>query len=417
MFRDYLAQFKDEIRVISKPVNPDHELAAFLLKDRTTPFLFEDVRGRRVLGNIWADRRRIASAMETTVEQLPKLLLRAMRHPAGFDEVANPYARSDDQDWERMPVPWYFPGDAGRYITPCIFVSEYGGMRNVSFHRIQVMGPRRGAIRIVPRHLDALRRQAEKDGKDLPVNIVMTFSPDVLLAGAMVLGLGDDELAIASALRHAWSGKPLQVARMPNGVLAPADAEVVFSGRVTHEMVDEGPFLDILGTYDPKRKQPVVLIDEIWAKRDPLVYALLSGGIEHFYLMGMPREPAIYDAVGRAVAKVRAVRLTEGGCCWLHGVVSIEKRHQGDAKNAAMAALGAHTSMKQVIVVDHDIDIFDDRQVEWALATRFQADRGLTVIHGARGSSLDLSAGETTAKLAIDATAPVGRLEEFRRHL
>jgi UbiD family decarboxylase len=128
----------------------------------------------------------------------------------------------------------------------------------------------------------------------------------------------------------------------------------------------------------------------------------------------MPREPVIYQAVSRAVPHVRAVRLTEGGCAWLHGVVSIRKQHAGDGKNAIMAAFGAHTSMKQVTVVDEDIDVFDDRDVEWAVATRFQADRGLVVLDGVRGSSIDPSANDgITAKLGIDATRPWGASPEM----
>jgi UbiD family decarboxylase len=102
------------------------------------------------------------------------------------------------------------------------------------------------------------------------------------------------------------------------------------------------------------------------------------------------------------------VRLTEGGCCWLHGVVSITKQKEGDSVNAIMAALGAHPSMKLVTVVDNDIDIYDDRDVEWAVATRFQGHKGLVVIENARGSSLDPSADETTTKMGIDATKPMG---------
>ena len=120
-------------------------------------------------------------------------------------------------------------------------------------------------------------------------------------------------------------------------------------------------------------------------------------------------EPVIYQAVSRAVPHVRAVRLTEGGCSWLRSVVSIRKQHAGDAKNAIMAAFGAHTSMKHV-VVDDDIDVFDDHEVEWAIATRFQADRGFVVLHGVRSSSIDPSATDGfAAKVGIDATRPWGR--------
>jgi len=117
----------------------------------------------------------------------------------------------------------------------------------------------------------------------------------------------------------------------------------------------------------------------------------------------------IFQAVSRAVPHVGAVRLTEGGCAWLHGVVSIRKQHQGDGKNAIMAAFGAHTSMKRVVIVDEDINVFDDRDVEWAIATRFQADRGLVVLHDVRGSSIDPSGRDGfTSKMGIDATKPLG---------
>ncbi len=125
-------------------------------------------------------------------------------------------------------------------------------------------------------------------------------------------------------------------------------------------------------------------------------------------MMGLPKEPIIHRAVSGVVPKVRAVRLNEGGCCWLHAVVSIKQQKPGDAKNAILAAFGGHASLKRVVVVDEDIDPFDDWAVEWAIATRFQADRDLVVIEGARGSSLDPSAADTTAKMGLDATVPIG---------
>ena len=147
--------------------------------------------------------------------------------------------------------------------------------------------------------------------------------------------------------------------------------------------------------------------ERIWAKKDPVFQFLLPGGWEHFLLMGVPREPVIFRTVRQAVPRVKNVRLTEGGCCWLDGVVSIAKNKEGDGVNAIMAAFTGHTSMKNVIVVDDDIDIFDDREVEWAVATRMQADK-IIKIPGAAGSSLDPSAGKTTWKVGFDATLPMG---------
>ncbi|MGN0098042.1 MAG: UbiD family decarboxylase domain-containing protein, partial [Candidatus Methanomethylophilaceae archaeon] len=170
----------------------------------------------------------------------------------------------------------------------------------------------------------------------------------------------------------------------------------------------EGPFVDITGTYDFERQQPVIAVDKVWTCDDPMFHLLLPGGNEHYMLMGLPREPMILKTVRQAVPRVKNVRLTEGGCCWLNGVVSIKKNKEGDGVNAIMAAFTGHPSMKNVIIVDDDIDIFDDRQVEWAVATRMQGDR-IIRIPGAAGSSLDPSShGKTTWKVGFDATIPVG---------
>jgi 2,5-furandicarboxylate decarboxylase 1 len=204
------------------------------------------------------------------------------------------------------------------------------------------------------------------------------------------------------------SGRPLESAKLKSGLLVPAEAEFVMEGRLTSETVEEGPFVDITGTYDDRRTQPVFKVDRLYMRHDPIFHIVLPGGLEHYLLMGLPREPMIYRAVNQVVPKVHAVRLTEGGCCWLHGVVSITKNKEGDAINAIMAAFSGHPSMKQVTIVDEDIDILDERRVEWAVATRFQADKGLVVVNHAAGSSLDPSSHGTTSKVGIDATKPIG---------
>lgn len=115
--------------------------------------------------------------------------------------------------------------------------------------------------------------------------------------------------------------------------------------------------------------------------------------------------------------EVVAVRLTQASGHWLHAVISIRKSHDGDPKNAIMAAFGAHPSLKHVVIVDDDIDVDDLGQVEWAIATRFQADRGLVVVYRARGSTLDPSSVEDgmTSKVGIDATKPLGSDLRFEK--
>jgi UbiD family decarboxylase len=162
--------------------------------------------------------------------------------------------------------------------------------------------------------------------------------------------------------------------------------------------------------------QPVIKIEKLFFRTNPIFHAILPAGYEHYAFMGLPREPFIYKNVSN-VASVRGVRLTEGGCCWLHGVMSIEKTREGDAKNAILAAFAAHPSMKKVVVVDSDVDIFDDRAVEWALATRFQASTDMVIIENVTGSSLDPSAhtDDLTTKIGLDATKPLKRRAVFEK--
>ena len=256
------------------------------------------------------------------------------------------------------------------------------------------------AVRLVPRHLFTIYNMAKKNGEELRIAICVGARAEVLLAAATSMDFGADELEVASSM--------LRVGRTDNGLLVPADTDYVLEGRITLNETKEGPFVDITGTYDFERQQPVIEIDRIWTRKDPIFHALLPGGWEHYMLMGLPREPMILKTVRQAVPRVKNVRLTEGGCCWLNGVVSIAKNKEGDGVNAIMAAFTGHPSMKQVIIVDDDIDIFDDKEVEWAVATRMQADRILK-IPGAAGSSLDPSShGKTTWKVGFDATIPLG---------
>ena len=182
------------------------------------------------------------------------------------------------------------------------------------------------------------------------------------------------------------------------------------------ETADEGPFVDITGTYDPVRVQPVIRLTGMAVKQDPIYHGILPGGAEHKVLMGAPYEPKIYRAVA-GVTTVRNVHLTPGGCGYLHAVVQVKKATNGDGKNACMAAFAAHTSLKHVVVVDEDIDPGDPAEVEYAIATRVRGDTDLLVVTGARGSSLDPSrmADGTNVKIGVDATMALGREAEFVR--
>jgi 2,5-furandicarboxylate decarboxylase 1 len=182
-------------------------------------------------------------------------------------------------------------------------------------------------------------------------------------------------------------------------------------GRLTKEVDREGPFLDLTETRDFERKEPVFVVDCITHRKDAMYQALIPGRYEHKILMGMPKEPTIYDEVSK-VAKCKNVLVTLGGGSWLHAIVQIEKKNPDDGKKAIEAAFNGHKSMKHVVIIDEDVDIYNPTAVEWSIATRFQGDKDLVIKSDSPGSSLDPSAKHEegkktlTAKVGVDATIP-----------
>lgn len=400
--------------VIREPVEVAYEVTRILLENQNRVVRFMDLNGGEAVGNLYSTRESVCAALGIEPQELVPKLLRANAKPLPPSEVKAPGFNdkvSEKVDLTKLPIPKFYPKDGGRYITAGVAVSEFEGKRNVSFHRLMLLDKGRFAIRLVPRHLYTMYKASLAKGKDLPVAFCIGLSPSLLLAAATSTDFLQDEMEIASALNQECTGHPLEIAKLRSGLVVPAQSEYVLEGRLTAEMVEEGPFVDITGTYDDVRKQPAFKVDRVYMRRDPIFQIVLPGGLEHYLLMGLPREPAIFKSVNQVVPLVHGVRLTEGGCCWLHGVVSITKNKEGDAVNAIMAAFTGHPSLKKVIIVDQDVDIYDDRQVEWAVATRFQAHRGLVVVKNAAGSSLDPSAEGTTSKMGIDATKPLGSTE------
>jgi len=322
-------------------------------------------------------------------------------------------------DLSKIPVLTHFERDAGPYITSAIVSarSSDGKVENVSVHRLQVLNERKLAIRLVPRHLYRMWRMAKEERKDLEVAIALGLHPAVLLAASSPASFGVSEFGVANTLLRG----EMPITKCENvDAYAPADAELVLEGTISvgREVV-EGPFVDITGTYDIQRSQPVVELVGVMHRENYIYQALLPSGMEHKLLMGLPHETTIWEAVSRVVPIVKAVNLSAGGCGWLHAIISIEKQTDGDAKNALMAAFGAHGSLKHAVIVDTDIDVYNPEEVEWAMATRFQAGEDLVIIPNVRGSTLDPSTNQETAlttKLGIDATRPLVKpREKFER--
>jgi anhydromevalonate phosphate decarboxylase len=313
-------------------------------------------------------------------------------------------------DLSRLPILTHFQGDGGPYITSAVVVSKYGEHVNACVHRLMVLGKDRLAARLVPgRHTHMLCQEATKNEDDVPVAIAIGVDPVVLIAASTRVP-PDLEFQYASALR----GEPVELVELDNGVLVP-HAEIVLEGYITRQRAAEGPFVDITGTRDLVRQEPVIQLTKMMTRDDPIYHGLLPAGGEHKMLMGIPYEPLIFKAASKVV-KVKDVLLTDGGCCYFHAVIQIEKETELDARRAIEAALNAHKSLKHVLVVDTDIDIYDPADLEYAIATRFRGDQDAIMYPNVRGSTLDpRSSDGITTKVGIDATARLDKLWKFER--
>jgi len=425
--RDFLRRMEKEKEVlhVKEEVSPKLE-ASFIMKsfDHEGPVLsFENVRGfdSSIVANVCGTRKRICEALNVDNKGLCRRLTGAWRSPRKVKVTSDGKVKEvvEKTDLSKVPFLTHYERDAGQYITSaCIHAKNANDeLENVSIHRLQILDKNHLAIRLVPRHLFKLWNMAKQKRKDLDVSISIGVPPAVMLAASSPVLFGVNEFEVANALMDG----DLRLVECENvDAYALAEAELVLEGRISvSKEVAEGPFVDVTGTYDVQRKQPVVDVVGVMHREDYIYEALLPGGAEHKLLMGLPHEVLIWEAVSKVVPNVHAVNLSAGGCGWLHAAISIEKQVDGDGKNALLAAFAAHPSLKHAVVVDSDIDVCDSSDVEWAIATRFQANEDLVIIGNVRGSTLDSSANQETGlttKVGVDATRPFTKpYEKFER--
>jgi len=316
----------------------------------------------------------------------------------------------EEVDLTRVPLLTHYDVNAAPYITAGIVVAADPdtGVRNTSYNRLMLAGKRELRIFMaVGRHLWTLHNKAERRGEPLPIAIVIGVHPLFSLGAQAFTPSTDDEYAVIGGMM----GEPLRVAKAKTvPILIPADAEMVIEGRILpHIRREEGPFGEFTGHAVSKDERQVIEVTAITYRKNYIFQDVHAGYTEHKLMGAVPREAALIKAVHQTVPTVKNVCMPVSGNCRFHAYVSIAKRTPGQAKNAICAAFAADMLLKHVIIVDDDIDVFDEEQVLWAVSNRFQADRGLVVISNAQGSELDPSAGPggVNAKMGLDATKPL----------
>ena len=393
---------------VTGPVARNLEAAAILKAMEPQPMLLETVSGSGfpVAGNLCCSKAAVASYFGLQASGLIPYLLMAMQNPAPCPIVSDAPCQEVVEtvpNLDQLPILFHCVKDGGNYISSGLMIAKhpvYG--QNLDYHRMMQISPTEMAVRVVKnRHFDTYLREAGS----LDVAVCIGNPPNLMLAAGISIGLGQNELEIASALEEVSLVRALSV-----DLLVPADCEFVLEGTVYYDRRhSEGPFVDLTETYDVVRDEPVFEVKTITRRKDAIWQALLPGGLEHKMLMGTPREPTIFQKVNE-VTRCLDVNITPGGCSWLHAIVQINKQSEDDGKKAIHAAFAGHSSLKHVAIVDKDIDIYDPAQVEWALATRFQADRDLVLMPRQTGSSLDPSAepgSHLTSKVGFDLTCPL----------
>lgn len=409
-FLQKLEEDGDLIR-IKKQVSHEYEIANVMNSLGEKPVIFENVRGFSipVFGGICAHRETIAKGIGTTKERILQQLVKALKNPIEPQIVENAPCQEiviKNVDLDKLPLLMHLPGDGGRYMSASLAViKDPDTGRNLAFHRMMQRDKNSFTARLIPKR--QTRTTYDKTEGDLEVAICIGSSIPVLLAGSLGPAPGVDELSIANAIEET----PL-VKCVTKDLEVPAETEIVLEGRITKNTDREGPFVDLTETRDFERQEPVIVIDAITMRKDAMYQALLPGRLEHKTLMGMPKEPTIYNEVNK-VCDCRNVYMSMGGGSWLHGIVQIAKKTDDEPKKAIEAAFAGHNSMKHVVIVDEDVDIFDPNAVEWAIATRFRADNDLVVMEDQPSSSLDpVSTQEPgkkarVAKMGLDATKPL----------
>ncbi len=413
-----------EVIRVAEPVSIEEDVMALVLeyeRRRRSPILmFERIAGydMPIVCNVVASRRALAFALGVDERGLAAEYARGIKDHVKPVVVPDPPFRhrtvtGPAMDLAKLPIPRYFPGDAGRYLTAGMLVARDPdtGVETEGYHRFQLKGRDRMGVSLHSRRrMFEYQRRAESKGAALPCAIVLGLHPLVSMGSLAYPPADVGKFQVVGGLL----GEPLQVAPCATIDLhVPASAEIVIEGEIPPGVREpEGPFGEFTGYVSRRSTEHVFVARAIAMRERPWFQSIGSGRAgDHITTLGLIREAEIANALGRVIPNVRGVHVPLSGTSSFTAYVSIAQSRPGEAKHVIPIVLGVDHYLKLVIVVDDDIDIFDEAEVLWAIATRMQADRDLVVISGSLGAMLDPSADDRgiTAKLGIDATRPFGQ--------
>ncbi|TMC52030.1 MAG: UbiD family decarboxylase [Chloroflexi bacterium] len=430
--RTYLDQLKkerpNELKVINREVDPIDEISGLTEKlqqqGQFPALLFNNVKGSKlpVLINLHASFERLALA-EGAKDLLDMEINQAEREnkpqePVYVDRESAPVREvilcDKDADLGLFPFTHKNELDAGRYISAGVTIMrDKSGQINMGMYRHQIQGPHQLGIMINPANQGShILRDYEEAGEPCPVAIAIGHHPCFYMAGVAKVPPGE-EIRLAGSLMD----EPLEVIKGETVDLpVPANAEIVIEGYVhPGERHQEGTFGEWPGYYNKEGPCTFVKVTAITMRKDAICEDLLAAHPEHNILGAVPRMGSLYRGLRAVLPNVKAVNLPWSGGCRSFCYISMKKRAEGEPTQAAFAAMAIEPNIKHTVIVDDDIDAFNETEVLWAMAMRFQGDRDLKIIPNALGSHLNPSAyghdrlawGVMETKLIFDCTKPL----------
>ena len=412
---------------ITRPVSPVYELAdvaATLVRGGDGAPLFENVEGSGwpVFAGGVSNQKRAALALGCKEEEVTEVMGPALEPSKGIPPVEVEDARwkanvltGDEVDLQALPIPTHSRGDGGAFITGGVTVSKdpITGRGNLGYNRMQVKGPRSLGFNVNEwRHVRMFMESRDDPGAPFPIAIAIGLDPAIMIAAGVKTD--EDELTIAGAIR----GKGVPVCKgITVEVDIPAEAEIVIEGYIhPHEQKGEGPLAEFHGYHGEIWPSPTFEVTAVCWRDDPIFQTIIPGWYEHVYIGNvLPREPLLLKFV-RHLNKSAVVHIPPYNNGF-SAIVQIERDNPGQPRNIAMAAMTAHINIKQVIVVDQDINIYDPADILWALTSRVDWGRDVFTVPFSQGHEMDPTADNrgVHTKIGIDATYKRERREYGER--
>ncbi len=413
----------DELEIVDRPVALADLTACLDSNPKAVLFTQAGPEKTEIVGNLTASRSRLALAFGVPEADLLQEVLRRLETPQEVVEISSADApvhqivrTGNDADFTSLPVPFQHGRDGGPYLSSTLdfTFNADAGLTNVGCRRMMIRGRREAGVDLnAPSDCKAIYEAAVRRGETLPISFALGSHPIDHVAATMRLPV--DETGLIANLR----GTTLPLVKcVTNDLRVPADAEIVIEGYLDARghVEDEGPFGEFAGYYGIMKKNPVFHLTAITLRRDALFQTSTISGpridrTDTAVLNTIKSEAVVWQALRTAIREPVAVNATAAGAGMFNMRISMRPRVPGEARNAIAAAMGCLANVKNVFVVDDDIDIFDDAQMEWAMATRFQPDRDLVVQGGMRTLPLDpsLYGARVGSKAGFDLTVAADR--------